>query len=153
VHPAIEWFIEKFELVTITALQLLLVLSVTVGTVVFFVLFANGLYTDLAHIHSLEVLRELLQRTFGGILIILLGLELLETLKAYFVHHELRVEVVLIVAMIAVGRHIIQSDLAEIPTSAVIGAAGLMLALSLGYFLVKRAHAGRSDRSTDVGGS
>jgi uncharacterized membrane protein (DUF373 family) len=154
VHQAFERFIEKFELTTITALQVLLVLSVAAGTIVLFVLFASGLYNDLAHLNSVEVLREALQRTFAGILIILLGLELLETLKAYFVHHELRVEVVLIVAMIAVSKYIIQYDLASIPARTVIGLAALTIALTVGYFLVKRAHRPRTaDSSTDRGES
>ena len=51
-----------------------------------------------------------LQRGFGGVLVVLLGLELLDTLKAYFSEHHIRVEVIIVVAMIAVGRHIIQLD-------------------------------------------
>ena len=146
-HQALERFIEKFELVTITALQFLLMLSVAAGTVILFVLFANGLYDDLAHPNSVEVLRDALQRTFGGVLIVLLGLELLETLRAYFVHHELRVEIILIVAMIAVSKYIIQTDLAHTDAPTVIGLGAVTLALTVGYFLVKRAHGPRAPGS------
>jgi uncharacterized membrane protein (DUF373 family) len=43
-------------------------------------------------------------------LTVILALELLETLKAYFAEHRVRLEVILIVSIIAVGRHALEID-------------------------------------------
>jgi uncharacterized membrane protein (DUF373 family) len=44
------------------------------------------------------------------LLLVLLGLELLETVRTYFAEHRIRLEVIMIIAMIAVSRHIITID-------------------------------------------
>ena len=78
---------------------------------------------------------------FAGVLLLLLGLELLETMKTYFSDFHVRTEVILIVAMIAVGRHIVQIDFEHIPAASLGGIGVLMLALSVSYFLVRRKQA------------
>jgi uncharacterized membrane protein (DUF373 family) len=85
----------------------------------------------------------LLQRGFGGVLIVLLGLELMETLKTYFSEHHIRVEVILVVAIIAVGRHIIKLDFEHVSASLLFGLSVLMIGLTTGYFLVRRSHASK----------
>jgi len=70
------------------------------------------------------------------VLLLMLGLELLETLKTYFKHYHIRTEVILVVAMIAVGRHIIQFDFEHTSGSVLAGMAGLILALAMSYYLV-----------------
>ena len=69
----------------------------------------------------------------------LLGLELIDTLKVYFAEHNIRTEVILIVAMIAVGRHIIQVDYHHTGGLELIGIATIMIALAVSYFLVKKS--------------
>jgi uncharacterized membrane protein (DUF373 family) len=81
-----------------------------------------------------------MQQGFGGILLVLIGLELLETVRAYLQDHHVRLEVVLIVALIALGRHILELNLEALNGVTLIGIAALMLALTGGYFLI------RSDR-------
>ena len=71
---------------------------------------------------------------------VLLGLELLQTLKAYFREHQLQIEVILVVAMIAIGRHIIQVDIAHMPGAQLAGLALLIASLAASYYLVKKAH-------------
>jgi uncharacterized membrane protein (DUF373 family) len=75
------------------------------------------------------------------VLIVLLGLELAETMKSYFASHQIRVEVILIVAIVAVGRHMIQLDFDHAPATEVLGLSALILSLTVGYFLVKKAQA------------
>ena len=76
---------------------------------------------------------------FAGFLVILLGIELLETVKMYLTDHVIQVEVVYLVAMIAVGRHIIEVDYAHVQPLTLFGTATLVLALAAGYFLLKRS--------------
>jgi uncharacterized membrane protein (DUF373 family) len=130
--------ISAVELVIVTALQALVILLVIVATVVLFVLFTNNLLTEAHRIESIPSLLEAMQTSFAGILIVVLGLELLDTLKAYFVEHHIRLEVILVVAIIAVGRHVIQVDFEHTPGTVLIGLSSVILALTLGYYLVKK---------------
>lgn len=134
-----EKFVWIFELATVTALQILIMAAVLVATVILFVLFAQGVFTHVSEIRSVGDLLPAMQRIFAGILIVLLGLELSETMKAYFTRHHIRVEVILIVAIVAVGRHMIQLDFDHIAPAKILGLSALMLSLTVGYFFVKRA--------------
>src|SRR5499427_9036490 len=126
-----------FDIVIIAALQVLLIMLIVIATLTLYGLFLSGVRDNIGDIGSAEDLHGVLQRGFGGVLIVLLGLELMETLKTYFSEHRIRVEVIIVVAMIAVGRHIIQLDFEHTSGSVLAGAAGLMLALSISYYLVR----------------
>ncbi|MGH7741108.1 MAG: phosphate-starvation-inducible PsiE family protein, partial [Candidatus Eiseniibacteriota bacterium] len=54
---------------------------------------------------------RLLHEVFGAFLLILIGLELMKTVVMYLDQHELHVEVVFTVAMIAIARHAIDLNL------------------------------------------
>ena len=72
---------------------------------------------------------------FGFFLLILIGIELLETIRAYLVEHVVHVEVVLEVALIAVARKVIILDVKEYSSLTILGIAALILALSVAFFL------------------
>ena len=136
--PAIDRIISKVEVIAVTAMQLLMIVIVVIGTLVLYVLFARNLVSQVTRIESVAGLLPALQQSFAGVLIVVLGLELLETLRAYFTEHHIRLEVILVVAIIAVGRHVIQVDFEHTPGTALLGLSGVILALTLGYFLVKK---------------
>ena len=135
-----ERLVRWFEIVIVTALQVLLVMLIVVATITLYGLFLEGVRNNIGEIGSAEDLHGLLQRGFGGVLIVLLGLELMETLKTYFSEHHIRVEVILVVAIIAVGRHIIKLDFEHESASLLYGLSALMIALAAGYFLVRSSH-------------
>jgi len=74
---------------------------------------------------------------FGLFLLVLIGIELLETIKAYLSERVIRVEVVIIVALIAIARKVIILDVKELSSLTLIGIAAIILALSAGYYLLK----------------
>jgi uncharacterized membrane protein (DUF373 family) len=84
----------------------------------------------------------------------MLGLELLETLKTYFQDYHIRTEVILVVAIIAVGRHIIQTDFEHTSGSVLVGMAALIVALAVSYYLVRLRgpRAGELDQATRMPG-
>jgi uncharacterized membrane protein (DUF373 family) len=133
--------IRRFEVITVLAVQLLLVLAVAAATLVIFVLFFHGLRANLAAIESVEALQEKLSRAFAGVLIVLLGLELIETLKAYFVEHHVRAELIFTVALIGLGRHVLQLNVEHASGAQLAGLAALIASLAVGYFLIRRSHA------------
>jgi uncharacterized membrane protein (DUF373 family) len=76
---------------------------------------------------------------FGLFLLVLIGIELVETIKAYLSERVFRVEVVIIVALIAISRKVIILDVKELSSLTLIGIAAIILALSAGYYLLKRS--------------
>jgi uncharacterized membrane protein (DUF373 family) len=74
---------------------------------------------------------------FGVFLMVLIGIELLDTIKAYFKENIIHVEVVMLVALIALARKIIVLDMEKYKDS-LWGIAALIIALSVGYYLIKK---------------
>jgi uncharacterized membrane protein (DUF373 family) len=138
----VDKLVHRFETFTVGAAGLLLMLAVAVTTVLSYSLFFTGIQTNVGAINSVAEMQSSVQRVFAGVLLLLLGLELLETLKTYFSDYHVRTEVILIVAMIAVGRHIVQIDFEHMAPGAVAGVAVLILALSISYFLVRKRSTG-----------
>jgi uncharacterized membrane protein (DUF373 family) len=131
--------LSKLEVTVVVAMQVLLIIMVLVATCVLFLLLVKNLFSQVAQIESAAGLLPTLQKSFGGVLTVVLGLELLETLKTYFTEHHVRLEVILVVAIIAVSRHVIQVDFEHTPGTVLLGLSGVILALSSGYFLIKKA--------------
>ena len=129
---------EKFEGVIVAILAFFLVLIIVTISAVAAYLFASKL-TDLGSINNIPELQESAMRAFSGILLVLLALELLDTVKVYFREHVVRVEVILLVGLIAMGRHVLEIDLHHIDPLTLFGFSSLILALAISYFFVKRA--------------
>jgi uncharacterized membrane protein (DUF373 family) len=136
-----ERFTRVFERGIIYAAQSLLMLVIVVALVQLWYLFAIAVQERIADIDTIPLLTESVQRAFAGVLLIVLGLELLETLRVYFTHHRVRLEIILVVAIIAVGRHVINLDFERLSGAMVAGIAALVVALTGGYYLVRKAGA------------
>jgi len=78
---------------------------------------------------------ELLE-IFGFFLLVLIGIELLETIKKYLEKGEIELKVIFSVALIAVGRKIIILDPKEYDGFTLVGIGVIILALVIGYGLV-----------------
>jgi len=76
---------------------------------------------------------------FGFFLLILIGVELLETIKAYLSEHVVHVEIVLEVALVAIARKVIILDVKELSSLTLIGIAAVIIALAVAYYLEKRS--------------
>ncbi|PZD72863.1 hypothetical protein C1752_03178 [Acaryochloris thomasi RCC1774] len=78
---------------------------------------------------------------FGLFLNILIALELLENVTAYFRKHVIHVELVVMTALIAVSRKIIIFDTEKFEKVDLIALALACLALSVSYWLLRRTSA------------
>lgn len=79
---------------------------------------------------------------FGFFLLVLVGLELLTTMKSYLADRVIHVEVVLEVSLIAVAQKIIILDTKSEGTN-LLGLAGLVMALALAFWIVRVARSRR----------
>jgi len=132
-------WLELIERGIVIAMIVLLVVVLAVAVVELWGLFFSRAGERLGEVATAADFQDILQNAFGGILVIFVGLELLETMRAYFADHHVRVEVILFVAIIATGRHIIGLDAHHTDPMTFVGLSALMLALSASYFLMKRA--------------
>jgi len=132
-------FHRQFETFIVSLLLLLLMLTVLIATLEFIYLFWRLVGERLREIEDLASLRSRMHTVFAGFLVLLLGIELMETVRMYLTEHVIHVEIVFLVAMIAVGRHVIELDHTRGEPMALFGIAALILALSAGYFLLKKS--------------
>ena len=119
----------------ILALIVMMMLAVFLSTIdLLFVLIAE-IFKAPKYLLGVDNLLEI----FGFFMMILIGLELLESIRAYLSDESLHVEVVFLVAMIAIARKVIILELKDLEPLVLIGIASIILALSLGYYFVKKA--------------
>jgi uncharacterized membrane protein (DUF373 family) len=135
-------FLKKFERMIVTALIVMMGLTILLATIELAWLIIEDVISP--PIIFLEI-QELLD-IFGLFLLVLLGIELVSTLKTYLTQNEIHVEVVFAVALIAIGRKVIILDVKEISSLSLLGIAAIIISLSFGYFLVKRTFPGKSSQ-------
>jgi uncharacterized membrane protein (DUF373 family) len=75
---------------------------------------------------------------FGSFLLVLIGIELLDTIKIYFKRNVVHVEVVVLVAIIAIARKVIILEPGDYDGVTLIGIAAIILSLALSYYLIKK---------------
>lgn len=75
---------------------------------------------------------------FNFFLLVLIGLELIEVIKVYLVDEQVHVEVIFLVAIIAVARKIIVLDVKKLDPLVSLGMAAIIISLAGGYYLLKR---------------
>jgi uncharacterized membrane protein (DUF373 family) len=127
---------KMFERIIVVSLVVMLMLVVALSTVDLGWTIAKNL---LRPPHVLIDVDELLG-IFSMFLLILIGVELLETVKAYLRDSRLHVEIVLEVALIAIARKIVVLDLAKYDGLRVLALAALIIALT-GALIVERRRA------------
>jgi uncharacterized membrane protein (DUF373 family) len=69
---------------------------------------------------------------------ILIVLELLETFSVYVKEHRIKVQNILLIGLIAIGRKLLVLDVGHNDGVSNIGLAAIILALAIGYYLVKK---------------
>ncbi len=79
-----------------------------------------------------------LMELFSIFLVILIGIELLETVKAFLMKEVIQVEIVVLVAIIAVARKVIIWEFSESSAIEVFGISTILLTLGLTYFLIRK---------------
>jgi uncharacterized membrane protein (DUF373 family) len=128
-------FMRLLERGVFITLALLMMLAIVASTVEL----AWILFSELVKPPTMLLnIRNLLE-VFGFFMMILIGLELLEILKSHVTAKHIQIEIVLLVALIAIARKVIILDLKGLSPMVLMGIAGIILGLSVGYFLVAKA--------------
>ena len=125
--------LDWFERIIVYILIVLMMVIILVALSGFIILIIRDITQQPTSILSIDELLGF----FGYVLLVLIGLELLDTIRAYLMEHVVHVEVVLEVALIAVARKIIILELKDVPSSTLFGIAALVAALAVAFYLEK----------------
>ncbi|MGA8500116.1 MAG: phosphate-starvation-inducible PsiE family protein [Candidatus Sulfotelmatobacter sp.] len=131
-----EALLTKVQKLIAVALAILLVIVVTLSTVHLGFLIAEEIWTPPRFLIPVQGLLEI----FSFFLLILIGVELLETLKAYLRKDVIHVRLVIEVALIAMARKVIILEPNTIPAATLFGVAALILALAVAFYFERQAH-------------
>jgi len=134
-------YLKWFERLVVLALVAMMAVIILLSTVELAWIIIQDIITPP---YVLPGITELLD-IFGFFLLILIGIELLETIRAYLVEHIIHVEIVLEVALIAVARKVIILDVKEYPSLTILAIATLILALSVAFLIERRARGRTQD--------
>jgi len=127
-------YLEKGERVIVLSLLVMMVAVVFLSTVELGWIITKDIITPPVFLLDIDELLDI----FGMFLLVLIGVELLETVKMYLTQKTVHVEVVYTVAMIAIARKVIILDIKEVPSLTLIGIGTIIVALSAGYYLIAR---------------
>jgi len=131
--------VNKFEKVVYAVLMALLMLVLTASLIdLVWLLYQSLIVTSPYLLETHELITVL-----GAFLLVLIGVELLDTIKAYFHENTIHVEIVVLLAIIAVARKVILLD----PTGMngfefgfeLMGIGLIVVGLAAGYYFIKKA--------------
>ncbi len=128
--------IAKFERIVVSILMVMMALVVVLAVIELAWLLIKDIITPPILILEVDELLDI----FGAFLLVLIGLELLDTIQHYYADRIIRVEVVVVVAIIAVARKAIIIDYTELTSFTLLDVGLVILAFSIGYFILKRSH-------------
>ena len=130
--------LKNFERMIIMALIAMMVLVIFISTIELGILIVRDILEPPRYWLGIDQLFEI----FGFFLILLIGVELLETIKAYLSENVVHTEIVLAVALIAISRKVITLDVKMYEPLTLIGLSALILTIAIAYSLVKRCRQG-----------
>jgi len=126
--------IKKFEKMIILALVAMMALVLFLSTVDVAWLIMKDVLTPPYILLDADELLDI----FGFFMLVLIGIELLETMvKTYLAQSTDHAQIVMAVAIIAISRKVIILDVKELSGLSLLGIAAIILALSIGYYLIK----------------
>jgi uncharacterized membrane protein (DUF373 family) len=127
--------LEKFEEIISRALLLMMAAVVLLTTIELGWILVKDVLTPPVFLLEIGEILEL----FGMFLLVLIGIELMHSVKIFIKRREIHLEAMLVVALVAVARKVIVLEPKELAPEAVLGLAVLALALTIGYYLVRRS--------------
>ena len=125
----------KFQNAVLILLTWMMALVVFLATAELFYIVTKEIVSPPLILLGIDQLLEI----FGYFLLVLIGIELLETFRIYLAEKVINVQVVLLVAIIAIARKVIILDVTKLPSITLIGIAAIVVSLSAGYYLVKKS--------------
>jgi uncharacterized membrane protein (DUF373 family) len=131
----LETLLAKIQRLTVWVLAAMLVVVVLLSTAHLGILIGEEIWKTPRFLITVQSLLDV----FGYFLLVLIGVELLETLRAYVKKDVIHVRVVLEVALIAMARKVIILEPSETPGLTLFGVAALILALGVAFYFERQS--------------
>jgi uncharacterized membrane protein (DUF373 family) len=139
--------IKKFQKIIILVLVVLMAVVLLLSTVELAWVIIKDAITPPILILEIDELLEI----FGLFMLVLIGIELLDTIaKTYMAESVDHAQIVMAVAIIAIARKVIILDVKDLSGLALVGIAAIILALSIGYYLIKKKDVALKDSTQDA---
>ncbi len=127
--------IKQVQKIIVYALLLMLLFVVAISTFEVGLHLVRQLFQPPYFMLDVNKLLEL----FGLFMMVIIGLELLHSIKSYTINEQIPVEEVFMAAMIALARKVIVLDIKSADALLLAGLGVLIIALTTGYYLVKKS--------------
>lgn len=124
--------IEKIVSYALLALMTIIVISATLEV-------AYVVVTDLFRPPGFFVGVEDLFDVFGLFLLVLIGLELMESMRMYLKEHVIHAEMMVLVAITAITRKVVILDAKEIDPVLMFAIGFMVIALTAGFYLLRKS--------------
>lgn len=128
-------YIKKFEKFIILILVVMMALVLLLSTIELGWIIFKDIVSEPFFLLEIDELLEI----FGLFMLVLIGVELLETIvKTYLSQTADHTQIVIAVAIIAIARKVTILDVKDLSGSILLGIAAIIMALCTGYYLVKQ---------------
>lgn len=130
-------YLKKFKRFLIIIITIMMGIVLLLSTVELCWVIINDILSPPVFLLEINELLEI----FGMFMLVIIGIELFETImKTYLTEGYDHAQIVLSVAIIAIARKVIILDVKEIPSLTLFGIGIIILALSIGYYLIKKCN-------------
>lgn len=125
--------LRRFEHLVVKSLMLMMAIVVFLATVELAYILVKDIISPPMFLLNIDELQEI----FGMFMLVLIGLELFESIQIYHQQRVVRVEIVILVAIIAVARKVIILDYKSLSTLTLLEFGVGILCLALTYLLLR----------------
>lgn len=137
--------LKKFEVTVFYILSAIIVLYIAVEIVELIYQFGKALFTRNDSSTRLLITKEDTALVLPVFFNILIAIELIDTFNVYIREHSIKVQSILLIGLIAIGRKLLVLDIGHSEGIQNIGLASIIIALALGYYLVKRPEVNKGE--------
>jgi uncharacterized membrane protein (DUF373 family) len=128
--------IDRFESIINAALLIMMAVVVLLKTVDLGWTIVKDIAAPPVFLLEVSALLDL----FAAFLLVLIGVELLDTVKVYITDKTVHVELILSVGLVAIARKVILLDVKHLDGLSLIGIGVIIIALAASYYLVRTVH-------------
>jgi uncharacterized membrane protein (DUF373 family) len=138
--------LHKFETAVFYFLSVVIAVYIAVEVIELVYQFGKALITRGDTTTRLLITKEQTSLVLPVFFNILIAIELIDTFSVYIKEHIIKVQSILLIGLIAIGRKLLVLDIGHSDGLQNIGLASIILALALGYYLLKRPEVNQGSR-------
>jgi uncharacterized membrane protein (DUF373 family) len=130
--------LKKFEVGVFYFLTAIIALYIAIEVIELVYQFGKALISSNEDSERLLITKEQTSKVIPVFFNVLIAIELIDTFNVYIKEHSIKVQSILLIGLIAIGRKLLVLDIGHSDGMTNIGLAAIIIALALGYYLVKR---------------